>query len=319
VIAAVVHGDLDGLISAAILYSYMRNRNKKVRIYTSQPYLLPQALLKLQNLRDLEALYIVDLGLDVRTWNRAKYLIRMFSKSAKVVWIDHHASTLKLALELVDSEVTLIFSIDRCASTITYCMFGSDTENPVFFAKLAKIGEISDKVVTERSDEELEEIAEKLVLALSENPCDDMFKMDLIKLWVIDHEFIDEEVEMRASIASRRLRELRRVALNNMIYQSDNAIVIDFRKVNAIGYIGLLASKLADEFKRNVFVVFTSQSELVVTSRAPSSARVDLSNKLMDLAKKYKGSGGGHPKAFSIRIPNVWGQTVIEDLIEQFG
>lgn len=318
-IAAVVHGDLDGLISAAILYSYMRNKNKEVKIYTSQPYLLTQALLKLQNLVDLEALYIIDLGLDVRTWSKAKYLIKMLSKSTRVIWIDHHATTLKLALELVNSEITLIFSVDRCASTITYHMFGTDTEDPIFFAKLAKVGEISDKVLMKDFNKELNKVAEKLVLALSENPSDDTFKMDLVKLWVMSREFINEEVEMRASIAFRRLKELRKIALNNMIYQSENAVIIDFRKVNAIGYIGLLASRLADELRKNVFIVFTSQSELVVTSRAPSDIRIDLSNKLMNLARKYKGSGGGHPKAFSIRIPNIWEQIIIEELIGQFG
>jgi len=318
VIAAIVHGDLDGLVSAAILSSYMRNKNKRVKIYTTQPYLLPQALLRLQNLRNLESLFIIDLGLDVHTWNRIKYLIRTFSKFTKVIWIDHHIATLKLAMELLDFNVSLIFSIDRCASTATYYMFGKGTEDPIFFAKLAKVGEISDKVVVEDVDNELKEITEKLILALSENPSDDVFKLDLIKLWVINHKFLDDEVEIRASIASKRLRELRKIAQNNMVYQSENAIIIDFRTVNAIGYIGLLASQLADEFKKNTFIVFTSQNELVVTFRAPTSASVDLSDKLMEIARKYGGSGGGHPRAFSIRIPITLGQNIIDELIEQF-
>jgi len=319
VIVAVVHGDIDGLVSAAILYSYTRNRNKRIRIYTSQPYSLPQALLKIQNLKGLETLYIIDLGLDTHTWDRIRYLVKVFLRSTKVVWIDHHMTTLKLAPELVRQGISLILSVDRCASTITYYIFGNDTEDPAFFAKLARIGEISDKVVGEDLDEELSKITKMLVLALSENPSDDVFKMDLVKLWVIDRKFINEEVEVRASIASRRLKELRKIALNNVVYQSENSIVIDFRGVSAIGYIGLLASQLADEFKRNVFIVFTSQNELIVTSRAPSDARVDLSNKLMGLAMKYRGGGGGHPKAFSIRIPVALGQTVIKELINQFG
>jgi len=318
VIAAVVHGDIDGLVSAAILYSYSRNRNERVKIYTSQPYLLPQALLRIQNLKRLRRLYIMDLGLDQQTWARMRHLMRLIAESVKTVWLDHHVTTVRLADELVDAGVSLVLSIDRCASTIAYHMFGRGSEDPSFFLKLARVGEVSDKVAPSGVEPEVVEAANKLVLALSENPSDEAFKMDLIRLWVLERRLINEEVEIRASIAARRLERLKKLALESVVYQSDSALIVDFRGVNATGYIGLLASQLAEEFKRTVFIVFNAQSELVVTSRAPQGVDVDLSTRLLGLASKYGGGGGGHPRAFSIRVPSAASDSVLRELMSHF-
>ncbi len=316
-IVIITHGDIDGLVAASILYSYLNRLSKKVRIITSQPYTLYHAIARLYTyINELERVYIIDLGLDEDVWKRIKPLVELLVKKVKIFWIDHHLTTLSLAEELANLGIALIFSIDKCASTIVFQMLSKKLDDVNFYKKLTLIGEVYDKV-TECSDKNIIDLTDKLTLALSENPSDDTFKQDLIKLWVFDKKFINDEVILRASIAGKKLARLYKLAYNNLIYSSEKLMVIDFRNVNATGFIGLLASRIADETRKIVLIVFNSPTELIVTVRIPKEMDIDISQELYKIAKEYGGSGGGHPKALSLRLPLLVPEDTINELIQR--
>ena len=316
--ALITHGDLDGLIAASIFYSYLRKQYRNITIWTTQPFMLHQALIKVYNtLRRWNRLYIVDLGLDHSTWNKVKSLLKLISSKIRVIWVDHHPQTLQYAKELTKYGITLFYSPNKCASSIAFEICQAQLDDIEFFRKLTVIGELYDKV-KDNAENYLMDIAEKLTLALAENPSDEVFKQSLIKLWVDKKQFINDEVLIRASLASKKLKALFKLVKSKISYSSKRLLIVDFRNVNASGYIGLIASKLAELENKIVLIVFTSQYEVIVTSRVPKSLNIDISKPLNEFAKKRGGSGGGHPRAYSIRLPIFVSNNIIEELIEDF-
>ncbi|RLE66242.1 MAG: hypothetical protein DRJ38_02210 [Thermoprotei archaeon] len=299
----VTHGDLDGLTAAAILVDVLRQKREKSILLIAQPFTLANVLSKIVSFETLSRLYIIDVGLDPGTWEQAKRHLARIRLKADVIWIDHHRATLKKMEELSKLGISLIYSIDGSAASIVKYVYLEKTSNPDFYSKLALIGEIGDKV-KETENEEITKLAEILGSSLSADSDDDEFKVKLVQFWVKEQKFYDEEVEKRARQAKERLQELIKKAKNRVVFDGEKLILIDFRGVPARGYIGKVASDYTNKTGKVVIVIFNSgPTEVVATCRVPQTLDINALNLLMKLAYKFGGSGGGHPKACSIRIP----------------
>jgi len=310
----ITHGDLDGLTAAAILLDVLEKKGEKTVLLIAQPFTLASALSRASSFENLSKLYIIDVGVDPATWEQARRHLANIKLKADIVWIDHHRATLKKLEELSKLGITLIYSIDGSAASIVKYVYLEKTSNPQFYLKLAVIGEIGDKV-REAENEEVAKLVEVLGSSLSADSEDNDFKVELVRLWVKEQKFYDEKVEERAKRAKERLQELIREAKNRIIFEGENVILIDFRGVPARGYIGKVASDYTNKTGKVVIVIFHSgPSEIVATCRVPQTADINALNLLMSIARKLGGSGGGHPKACSIRVPIAYTEVLRREL-----
>ena len=316
----ITHGDLDGLASAALLYdvlcrSYGRG---KPSLRIAQPFTLHDVL-RAVDLASLEGLYILDIGVDQGTWSKVRNELTKLSPKALKLWIDHHKATISKVIEFSELGVSLLYAVEGCTSTIMREAFLNMTSDPEFYAKVALIGEVGDKVRELKEDDPLFPAVRKLGAALSYRPEDNEFKVSLVKMWVNEKILINEEVERRAAEASKRFKELSSMAESKTVFCSEALLILDFREVEARGFVGKIASDLANKTGKVVFIAFNSGPyETVVTARAPKDVGTDVSELLRSIASKVGGSGGGHPKAASIRFPSFKYEEVIEGIKRSF-
>lgn len=295
--AVVCHGDLDGLASAAILLDTLRGTSTIVK--TAQPYLLQNALASLHN---IEQLYILDIAVDEGSWNSISFhLNRLVGYGCKVLWIDHHISTLNRITWLLELGISLIITIEYCTSTILRRIFCKSTSNPDFFTKLSYLGELGDRI--RKDHEELHEIVDTIELALMTSIGDEEFKRRLIKLWISEYKLVDEEVLERAERGKVELNRVLKMVEDNVIFSSDLAEIVDLRGFKVRGYVGRAASIRADIVGKMVFIIHeVNPKEVIFTARAPSDSHMDVLSILRKSLSEIGGMGGGHLKAASYRL-----------------
>jgi len=314
-IYVITHGDLDGLASATILYdTLVKSEGVKIALRIAQPFTLHEVLKEME-LRSVEELYILDIGVDSATWHRVRESLKEVPRAALKLWIDHHRASLSKLKELCELNISLIYTVSGCTSTIMREAFLERTSDPEFYAKIALIGEVGDKVKELGEGDPLFPIIRKLGAALSFEPSDEAFKVNLIKMWVKERRLLNEEVERRAEEASKKFRELSSIAPSKVIFEGGNFLILDFRDVEARGFVGKVASDLANRTGKAVFILFTSSPyETVITARLPKGSEWDVAKLLGSIAFKVGGSGGGHAKAASIRFPSFRWKEVIEGI-----
>ena len=311
----ITHGDLDGLTAAAILLDVLEKKGYKTVILIAQPFTLNSALSKVDSFRSVSKLYIIDVGIDPATWEKTKNILAKLRLRADILWIDHHRATLQKIEELAKLGISLIYSIDGSAASIMKYAYLEYTSDPDFFSKLALMGEIGDKV-KEVKDDEMAKIVEIVGSSLSANSEDDDFKIKMIHLWVREKKIYNEEIEERAKKAKEKLYSLIKEAKTRVIFEGDRLVIIDFRGVPARGYIGKIASDYANKNNKITIIIFNSgPNEVVATCRVPQSLEFNALNKLLEIARKLGGSGGGHPRACSIRVPVSFTESLKNELL----
>jgi len=308
-IAIVCHGDLDGLVSAALLLDIFRDSPTTMR--TTQPYLLHNSL---ATLGYVDQLYILDIAVDVGSWNRVVfYLSRLIEKGCKVFWIDHHISTLDKIKWLLDMKVSIAITIEYCTSTIIREVFCNNTSNPDFFMKLSYIGEIGDKII--KNNRDLLELADTIELSLMTSIGDEEFKQRLVRLWIHEYKFVNDEVIERAKLGRVELERVLKLINNNVIFSSELADLVDLRGIKARGYIGKAASIRADITGKMVFIIHeVSPREVIFTARAPSESNMDVLTILRSSLSGIGGVGGGHSKAASYRLSKALAEFAVSRL-----
>lgn len=318
-IAIVAHGDLDGLTSAAILYNVLTRakRGEIVRLKLTQPFRLYEELDGLRYEEELGEIYIVDVGLDEATWERTRENLAELAKKSRITWIDHHIATIRHFLELSELGVTMLLSVDGCASTVVGTGLLHLTDNPSFFERLKMLGEAGDKVREIPETDPLYQVAEALGSAIAAKPTDDEFKIRLVKMWAKEHRLLDDEVAIRAEEAVKRLHELLGEANDRIIYSSDKIVVVDFRHTRVHGYAGKIAAAMSSRTKKVAFILFNvGVYETIVTCRVPPNRRFNAAKTLPEIAKKYGGGGGGHERAASIRVPNEMAEMALKEIVK---
>ena len=317
--AIVAHGDLDGMTAAAVLVEFLRQNKgvEKYHIAFSQPFNLHESLRRIRALKP-RMLFIVDVALNDEHWEHIKPELREIGSTAKIFWIDHHRSTIRRSIELLEMGIPLLASIDKCAATIAGQAFLHKIDKREFFEKLVTIGEVSDKVRSLPENHPLSHIVEVLGNAISQDPTDDDFKRQIIRTWLQENRLITDEAARRAEEAVERLRQLLKEASENIIYDSDRLRVIDLRNTRVHGYAGKIASYNAGSSKKIAIVLFrVGEANTIITARVPEMMDVDVAEILKRVAEKCGGGGGGHPKAASARIPSTLVEKCIREIIEE--
>jgi len=308
----VTHGDLDGISAASIVYSYLQKKSiKNIRVEISQPFELYEVLNRIIHDKP-KRIYIIDISIDEVTWSKTKEILRRLRENkAKIIWIDHHSSTVEKAEELAELGITLIFSLDGSAATITKQIYLPETQDPEFYKKIAIIGEVGDKVIKLEPNNPLNQIIETVGSALVAKGGDNELRYKLLRLWTREKQLLDDDIAQKAEEAIKQLARLIREAKNKVIYDDEKLMVIDLRGVRVKGYVGKVASHYMQKTGKTTIVIFQIKpTEIIITCRVPSNVEFNAAKILPEIARKYGGGGGGHPKAASIRIPASTEQTI---------
>lgn len=314
-IIVVAHGDLDGLASAAIVMAALKRRGERVSLEIAQPYSLARTLLKLGTQRP-RMVVITDLGVDSATWHTLENAVKdLVSQGCRILWIDHHPGTVKRAVDLTVLGVSLLYTGHGSASTIARDAFVESTDDPAFYSKLARLGEISDGVA--EGDAETTILTETLSTALSAPSSKEEFKKFMVKMWVEEKTIISDDLALLAEEFERALADKLRVINERIVLEVKKGIVIDARDVKLGGLAGHLAASVAHS-KRKVTVLLFAPSEqsVVATCRVPRDLDFDALKELVPAAIEYGGGGGGHPKAAALRVPAAAGDALLQKVCE---
>lgn len=298
------HGDLDGLASAAVIVAALRaSKGVSPRLLIAQPYALHSVLLKLLSAPP-KLVVITDIGIDAASWPSVLTSLRaLLEKGARVLWVDHHVQTARHSLELSELGASLLYTSCGCASTIAREVFAPLTDDPSFFSKLARLGEIADHVVQGDKDETL--LADRIAAALSAPSSKDEFKLRLVKMWVEERKLVNDEVALKAEEFERELARRLPLVEGKVVFEGERGVLIDARDASLGGLAGHIASQLARRRGKAVVIVFApNEREVVAVCRVPPHADFDAVKELERIAKSLGGGGGGVPKAAAVRVPS---------------
>jgi len=307
--ALILHGDLDGLTSGAVLYNILYNTGfRQLIVLISQPFSLHRTLEKIFYRKNLTEIFLIDISVDIFSWYKIRQYLKELASKAKITWIDHHKSTLYKVRELTDIGVKIIYENDGCTATIMRKIYVERTDNILFFKKITIIGEISDKVFKGVPEDHLIKLTNMLSSVLALKTRDDKFKIDLVKKWAIEKRYIDDYIKEEAFIARKKLKELSNIVKNHIIFSSDNIMIIDFSNISLKGFTGKIALDLSNRYKKIVVIIFTpNRRETVFTCRVPDEGyeNINAAEIFYKIAEKIGGGSGGHKKAASLRLPTI--------------
>lgn len=316
----IAHGDIDGMVSAALLISYHLKQDKqfKYRIRFSQPYSLHHTLNLLERVSG-RIVYVLDISLDLEYWETMRVLLSSIAMEAEVTWIDHHPMTIshKEQLESIGIKV-LAYPSPSTASLLKDLI--PKTLDPEFSDNLVKLAELTDSPTPEPSLKKgnLSTAAEILTGAIALDPRDDELKRKIIESWVKKRILVPEEAVIKFQDSEEKLKTLFKEAKNRIIYESSNLRVIDLRDIRVYGFSGRIASKQANLDQKIVLIAFRiGQDTVVITGRAPEDSPVNLLQVFTKLGREWGVSGGGHYRAASLRIPASQAERMIRQLINE--
>ncbi len=314
----IAHGDLDGMTAAAIIVAALKAAGRATAwtLRFTQPFTLQETLRRLPEGADM--LVIVDVALDEEHAGHILSILEEMEGPAEKLWVDHHSSTIRHALDLLDRRFSLLLSVDGCAATIAGKAFLHLTGDEQFYSKLVLIGEAGDKVRELSGNHPLRQALETLGNAIAANPTDDAFKERLVRMWVEEKILVDDEAARRAEEAEEKLRALLKESSENVRYESSHVKVIDLRDTRVHGYAGKIASHHAKTYGKVVLLLFrVGTNNTIVTARVPPSIDLDVASLIRELAPLYGGGGGGHPKAASARVPAMHADDFVRELVKR--
>jgi len=315
-LAVIAHKDLDGLVSAAVIISSRLAGSPEARYWLgfAQPHELPRALAEVAALHPPPGeLFIVDVAADSSTWHEVRSALeKLVSSGIEVTWVDHHPSTLGKIEELRRLGVSTIVEEAGSAATLVR-RFLPHTQDPEFFEKLVRVAEAFDNA--EALEEPLASALEVLADALALEPTDNAFRRQVVATWLKSRVLVPEDAVVRSEDAARVFEDLLRRAQSSVVLETERVRVIDLRPVRVRGFAGKLLSKQVAEAGKVVAVVFRLGSHsAVITARAPPGWDVNLNKLFERLAAEYGGSGGGHARAASLRVPLAYADRIMEEL-----
>lgn len=314
--AVVAHGDLDGLASAAVIIAaFRKSKGIYPKLLIAQPYVLHRALLRLLSAPP-RLVVITDVGVDEAVWpSVSRCLEDLVAKEVKILWIDHHIQTARASLDLAELGISLLYTSSGCASSIAREVFAPLTDDPSFYAKLARLGEIADNVAV--GDRELMFLTDRLVAALSAPSSKEEFKAQLVRMWVEERKFINDEVVIKAEEFEKALALKLAEIKQRIVFEGERGLLVDARDIKLGGLAGHIASRLARERGKIAIVVFSpNEREVVATCRVPPDAEFNAVVELAPIAVDLGGGGGGLSRAAAVRVPSSSGDQLLKRLRE---
>ncbi|WP_218042171.1 DHHA1 domain-containing protein [Infirmifilum lucidum] len=316
-ITLIAHGDIDGLASAAIVIAHYLYKEKqlKYQLYFAQPFSLHVTLNRAE-VSASNVLYILDVALYREHWEQVSQRVLGLRGKLEVNWVDHHPSTIsnKDVLEAVGIRV---MASPAPATASLLRGIALETGNPGFYERLIALAEVAD-ATEEPQDSGLASAVEILSGSLALDPLDDEFKRRLVEYWVKRQLLVPEEAAERFEVAEEKARKLYEEARSKIVYESLTLRVIDLRETRVYGFTGRIASHQAKVDGKVVLVLFrVGYDSVVITGRAPDNLEVNLDEIFREVARLWGGSGGGHHRAASLRVPAPVADKVLDEVVKE--
>jgi len=292
-----VHGDCDGVCSGALALA----ANPEARIYFTSPVELAEDLGRVD---EGSQVIICDIALNGDSVSDVTAKIRVISSKSTVLYIDHHP--FPLGFDPAVFPARLIHELAPCASELTFRFF--QEKLPKKMSRVAIYGAIGDYVDGTPFVQECLKDWDKrtiyfeagaLVQGLEGSRRDMRFKLEILRLLSRNRvPTISGELLGRALTETHEEESLLATIEKKVERMGDVAYVLD---------IGGSVSKAATYARvvagATVGIAGETYDHIVDMSLRTETDDVDLNAILRDLAPRFGGSGGGHPKASGARIP----------------
>lgn len=278
----ITHIDGDGICAAALCMQGLQQRNispHNIKTIFTQPYKLYDLLETLTSEQDVSELHVYILDLSSK-----KNILSLVQQFKTAVYIDHHP----LSLQLKDSGLEGLIDQYRSCSQLVVDYFDMD------YTPLVTLGTACDKLLLiHRSDPMWNEI-ELLRTALMFNNNNPGFRYNLIDK-LIDGKLPSKikEVEDYSIKNKQRIAHFINLANKNILIDNDKCIIAHTGAENSKGYGGIVATRLAINKVKPVFILSKDNREniIIITSRNHRNNTIDLSKVMNEFG------GGGHAMA----------------------
>ena len=277
----ITHIDGDGICAAALCIQGLQQRNisqKNIKTIFTQPYKLHDLLEILISEHNVSKIHVYIL--DLSSKNNILSLLQQFKTA---VYIDHHP----LSSQLQDSVDGIIDQYRSC-SQLVIDYFDID------YSPLVTLGSACDKLLLIHKSDPMWNETELLRTSLMFNIDDHSFRHKLVNQLVTGKLPSQiKEVEDYSVENDRRINHFIKLAKKNIIVDNDMCIITHMGPENAKGYGGIVATRLAINKVKPVFILFHDDRDdlIVITSRSHRNNTIDLSL----IMNKF--SGGGHAMA----------------------
>ena len=278
----ITHIDGDGVCAAALCIQGLQQRNiplKNIKTIFTQPYKLYDLLELLISEQDVSELHVYILDLSSK-----KNILPLVQQFKTAVYIDHHP----LSLQLKDSGLEGLIDQYRSCSQLVVDYFDMD------HTLLVTLGTACDKLLLIHRSDPMWKETELLRTALMFNIDNPGFRYNLIDK-LVDGKLPSEikEVEDYSFKNNQRIAHFMKLANKNILIDNDKCIIIHTGTENAKGYGGIVATKLAINKVKPVFILSKDNREniIVITSRNHRNNTIDLSKVMNEFG------GGGHAMA----------------------
>ena len=294
-----VHGDSDGVCSGALALA----ANPDSRVFFTSPMELAQDL---KAIDDGSSVIICDIALIESTLPEVLDRMRFLSSKNPVLYIDHHP--FPAGLDLTELPGTIIHELGPCASELTYKAFQDKLLRKA--SRIAIYGAIGDyadhtpfiqKLLKDWDRRAIYFEAGVLIQGLEGTRGDIGFKLETVKL-LSENRLPSSSGELLERALTQTHNEERTLA------KIEGAI----KKIGEIAYvldIGLSASKAAMYARAvagaSVGIAGETLDGIVDLSLRTERSDLDLNVLVRDVAQRFGGEGGGHPKASAARIPST--------------
>ncbi|MGC9107659.1 MAG: DHHA1 domain-containing protein [Infirmifilum sp.] len=315
----IAHGDIDGMVSAAIIISYyLKNKEGvKYKVYFSQPFSLHNTLQRIHFTSG--EVYILDIAFNEEYWETTSQALSLLTRVAQTTWIDHHPSTIFHKDKITATGVNVLAKPAPSTASLLANLIPL-TIDPDFSLRLIKLAELTDTPNPDPSVRELglESAAEILTGAIALEPRDDDLRKKIIESWVKKRILVPEEAVLRFQESEEKLQRLLKEVKNRVIYDSSVLRIIDLRDLRVYGFSGRIASQEAAAQRKIILILFRiGQNSVVITGRAPTGFPVNLAQLFSRFSEELGVSGGGHNYAASLRVPAGIADKVVRQIINE--
>jgi RecJ-like exonuclease len=302
------HGDSDGLCSGALALA----AHPEARVFFTNPVELARDLKRVD---EGDSAIVCDVALNADTLPDVLDGMRVLASKNSLLYIDHHP--LPPGLELTAFPAKVVYELTPCASELTYRTF--QERLPRKMSRVAVYGAIGDYADDTPFIRELLKDWDKrtlffeagvLVQGLEGARRDFKFKHEVVGL-----------------LSNNRLPSSSEELLERALAQTDEEenllprIEATVRRMGDVAYvldIGASLSKAATYARvvagSSVGIAGETVEGIVDMSLRTERDDLDLNAILRDMAQRFGGTGGGHPKASGARIPRGSFERFVEAL-----
>lgn len=288
--------DVDGCVCAALI----RRATKSQFLLTNYGN-ITQCLRRVENKYDL--IYICDLGIN-------ESIMKEFDRiqqHTKIIYIDHHHIDKDVFKKLEKMDIKIVHNKRDSAGVLTFNLFKEIL--PREAGLLASYAAISDRLedgpiakkIIQQYDREFV-LYETMLLSYALNKADEVFKKRIVRR--LSNLEYPHRIKDVPTIALEQVERIAVLRTELPLKASKNGDIVFIEVTD--DSLGAIANLLLDVCDATIGICYRTNPQMQVSDlsiRGSASIKLDLGKITSQLAKKFDGFGGGHPKACGARIP----------------